>query len=186
IRERDLMMPQEVRQMPSERMILLIEGQPSIFAGKLRFHEIAAFKTAADFSLAHPPPVPEVDFVAPRPVPALATEDPASHDLGFDPPDRNPLSAPEIPLSIARSLSQSVEDGGLDELKRPSSPRQDARDSRIAEMESAVKASAERLTFAVAAKIAGTGGSVRSRASIDEILRQTVPDPADLGIASAT
>ncbi|MCJ9672792.1 MULTISPECIES: type IV secretory system conjugative DNA transfer family protein, partial [unclassified Neorhizobium] len=36
IRERDLMMPQEVRQMPSERMILLIEGQPSIFAGKLR------------------------------------------------------------------------------------------------------------------------------------------------------
>jgi type IV secretion system protein VirD4 len=42
------------------------------------------------------------------------------------------------------------------------------------------------LTFAVAAKIAGTGGSVRSRASIDEILRQTVPDPADLGIASAT
>lgn len=186
IRERDLMMPQEVRQMPSERMILLIEGQPSIFAGKLRFHEIAAFKTAADFSLAHPPPVPEVDFVAPRPVPALATEDPASHDLGSDPPNRNPLPAPDIPLSIARSLSQSIEDSRLDELKRPPSPRQDARDSRIAEMESAVKASAERLTFAVAAKIAGSGGSVRSRASVEEILRQTVPDPADLGIASAT
>ncbi|MCJ9674922.1 MULTISPECIES: type IV secretory system conjugative DNA transfer family protein, partial [unclassified Neorhizobium] len=186
IRERDLMMPQEVRQMPSERMILLIEGQPSIFAGKLRFHEIAAFKNAAEFSLRHPPPVPEVDFVAPRPVPALATKDPALLDLGTNPPDRNPLPASDIPLSIARSLSQSIEDGRLDELKRPPGPRQDARDSRIAEMESAVKASAERLTFTVAAKIAGAGGSVRSRASIDEILRQTVPDPADLGIASVT
>jgi type IV secretion system protein VirD4 len=186
IRERDLMMPQEVRQMPSERMILLIEGQPSIYAGKLRFHEIAAFKTAAEFSLAHPPPVPEVDFVAPRPVPALATQDPASLNLRTDPPDRNPLPTPDIPLSIARSLSQSIEDGRLDELKRPPSPRQDAHDSRIAEMESAVKASAERLTFTVAAKIAGAGGSVRSRASVEEILRQTIPDPADIGIASAT
>jgi type IV secretion system protein VirD4 len=180
------MMPQEIRQMPSERMILLIEGQPAIYAGKLRFHEIAAFKTAAEFSLAHPPPVPEVDFVVPRPVPALATEDPASLDLGSDPPDKNPLPTPDIPLSIARSLSQSIEDGRLDELKRPPSPRQDAHDSRIAEMESAVKASAERLTFAVAAKIAGAGESARSRASVEEILRQTVPDPTDLGIASAT
>ena len=31
IRERDLMMPQEVRQMPEDRMILLVEGQRPIF-----------------------------------------------------------------------------------------------------------------------------------------------------------
>ncbi len=74
IRERDLMMPQEVRQMPENKMILLIEGQRPIFGEKLRFFQTQPFKSAEAFSQANIPQVPEVDYLAPKPVPATTPE----------------------------------------------------------------------------------------------------------------
>lgn len=43
IRERDLMMPQEIRQMPEDRLVLLVEGQRPNSAQKFRFHKVAIF-----------------------------------------------------------------------------------------------------------------------------------------------
>lgn len=70
LRERDLMMPQEVRQMPGDKMIILAEGQGSIFADKLRFFRTMPFSQMERFSRTHLPSVPATEFLPQRPVPA--------------------------------------------------------------------------------------------------------------------
>jgi type IV secretion system protein VirD4 len=70
LRERDLMMPQEVRQMPEDKMVILAEGQGPIFADKLRFFRTAPFKEMEGFSQGHLPDVPATEFLPQRPVPA--------------------------------------------------------------------------------------------------------------------
>ncbi|MDW9899888.1 type IV secretory system conjugative DNA transfer family protein [Sinorhizobium meliloti] len=74
IRERDLMMPQEVRQMPENKMVLLIEGQRPIFGEKLRFFQTQPFKSAEAYSQANIPQVPEVDYFPPKAVPATTPQ----------------------------------------------------------------------------------------------------------------
>ena len=75
LRERDLMMPQEVRQMPADKMIILAEGQNPIFADKLRFFRTAPFRAMEGFSRANVPDVPATEFLPQRPVPALTSAD---------------------------------------------------------------------------------------------------------------
>lgn len=70
LRERDLLMPQEVRQMPEDKMIILAEGQKPIFAGKLRFFATSPFREMEKFSQANLPDVPATEFLPRRPVPA--------------------------------------------------------------------------------------------------------------------
>lgn len=70
LRDRDLMMPQEVRQMPREKMVILIEGQNPVYADKLRFFRTMPFRTMEAFSRSHVPDVPVTEFIPPRPVPA--------------------------------------------------------------------------------------------------------------------
>jgi type IV secretion system protein VirD4 len=69
LRERDLMMPQEVRQMPGDKMVILAEGQGPIFADKLRFFRTAPFREMERFSRTHLPHVPATEFLPQRPVP---------------------------------------------------------------------------------------------------------------------
>ncbi|TIO31261.1 type IV secretory system conjugative DNA transfer family protein, partial [Mesorhizobium sp.] len=71
IRERDLMMPQEIRQMSETKMVLLVEGQCPIFGDKLRFFETQPFKSAEAFSQARMPDVPPIEYLSIQPVPAL-------------------------------------------------------------------------------------------------------------------
>lgn len=71
IRERDLMMPQEVRQMPADRLVILVEGQRPIFATKLEFFKTEPFKGAHDYAQSHMPAVPTVEYIPPKPIPAL-------------------------------------------------------------------------------------------------------------------
>lgn len=70
LRERDLMMPQEIRQMPGDKMIILAEGQGPIFADKLRFFRTMPFREMERFSQSHLPDVPATEFLPQRPVPA--------------------------------------------------------------------------------------------------------------------
>ncbi|GHD20947.1 hypothetical protein GCM10016234_34060 [Tianweitania populi] len=70
IRERDLMMPQEVRQMRENKMILLVEGQRPIFGDRLRYFETEPYKAAGTYSRAHVPVIPEIECEQPLPVPA--------------------------------------------------------------------------------------------------------------------
>jgi type IV secretion system protein VirD4 len=71
LRERDLMMPQEIRQMPADKMIIMVEGQGPILADKLRFFATAPFAQLEAFSRAHVPDVPVIEFLPHAPV--LAT-----------------------------------------------------------------------------------------------------------------
>jgi len=79
LRERDLMMPQEVRQMPGDKMVILAEGQGPVFAEKLRFFRTAPFREMEKFSQAHLPDVPTTEFLPPRPVPATTSAYVAEH-----------------------------------------------------------------------------------------------------------
>lgn len=183
IRERDLMMPQEVRQMPEDRMILLIESQRPIFGSKLRFHEVAPFKLAARLSVEHQPLVPDADFVPSLPVPATEAEY-GGASRAVEPAvgqDIATISRDDVPLMVARGLSAShvphrkgiVTTGGDTE----------AADHRIFGIEARLKPTAERLRGVVEARIAQKPSiSARSRLSIAEVLKQTVPDPVEIGL----
>ena len=86
IRERDLMMPQEVRQMREDRMVLLVEGQIPIFGEKLRFFQTRPFKSAEAYSQANIPDVPQVEYFSQRPVPATTAQYASQGDSLFEPP----------------------------------------------------------------------------------------------------
>ncbi len=70
LRERDLMMPQEIRQMPEGKMIIMAEGRNPIFADKLQFFRTAPFREKERFSQVNLPDVPATEFLPHRPVPA--------------------------------------------------------------------------------------------------------------------
>ncbi|TJW81598.1 MAG: type IV secretory system conjugative DNA transfer family protein [Mesorhizobium sp.] len=70
LRERDLMMPQEIRQLPPEKMLVLVEGQSPILADKLRFFATKPFLEREAFSRNHVPSVPAMEFFPPMAVPA--------------------------------------------------------------------------------------------------------------------
>jgi type IV secretion system protein VirD4 len=70
LRERDLMMPQEIRQMPADKMIIMVEGQGPILADKLRFFATAPFARLEALSRAHVPDIPAIEFLPHAPAPA--------------------------------------------------------------------------------------------------------------------
>ncbi|UCI22856.1 type IV secretory system conjugative DNA transfer family protein (plasmid) [Mesorhizobium sp. B2-1-8] len=70
LRERDLLMPQEIRQLPSDKMLVLVEGQNPILADKLRFFATKPFRELEAFSRSHVPSVPAMEFLPRRAVPA--------------------------------------------------------------------------------------------------------------------
>jgi type IV secretion system protein VirD4 len=164
-------------------MILLIESQRPIFGSKLRFHEVAPFKMAARLSIEHQPLVPDADFVPSLPVPATeavyggasrAVESAVTQGIAT-------ISRDDVPLMVARGLSARhvphrkgiVTTGGGTE----------AADHRIVGIEARLKPTAERLRGVVEAKVAHDPSiSARSRLSIAEVLKQTVPDPVEIGL----
>ncbi|MGX5830106.1 type IV secretory system conjugative DNA transfer family protein [Mesorhizobium sp. 43Arga] len=70
LRERDLMMPQEIRQLPPDKMLVISEGQNPILADKLRFFAVKRFRDLELFSRTHIPFVPAMEFLPSAPVPA--------------------------------------------------------------------------------------------------------------------
>lgn len=185
IRERDLMMPQEVRQMPEDRMILLVEGQRPIFGSKLKYHAVAPFKMAARLSVEYQPVVPEADFVPSLPVPATEAEyggAPRAGDADVT-PSAATISHEEVPLMIARGLSASDEAGKDPYRKGIATTEGRTEAARIVEIEARLKPTAERLREMVEAKIAQEPSiSARGRLSIAEVLKQTVPDAVEIGL----
>lgn len=186
IRERDLMMPQEVRQMPEDRMLLLIEGQRAIFGQKLRFHELAAFRSAVQYAADNQPIVPEADFVPLLQVPAVGEEyggvsTPAGPDKGMA---ANEAAGGEIPTVVSKVLQLAPITKGGDNLNFEfTEVPADGIDKDTAKIEARLRSTAERLRATIDAKlIRAEGVSSRSRQSIAEILKQTVPDPAEVGL----
>ncbi|WOC15620.1 type IV secretory system conjugative DNA transfer family protein [Pseudochrobactrum sp. MP213Fo] len=89
VREVDLMLPQEVRQLNEKKMILFVEGQRPIFADKIRFFEMEPFKSAEMFSRTNKPIIPAVDYPAPQPVPVLTEQ----YSVTTAPPDSPPTES---------------------------------------------------------------------------------------------
>jgi type IV secretion system protein VirD4 len=211
IRERDLMMPQEIRQMPERKMVLLIEGQRPIYGDKLRFFETQPFKAAEAFSQAHVPEVPSVEYLPVKPVPALTEEyagnskptveivqdlEPAKAQATASaaaPVDEHPESDPGRPAS---SSTRVVNRKAIDARKKPTKSNSGAgaetskRDvaaieERIKTVEESLKPSAERLKATVAQKVEKLGErSPTKRKNYLDIFSATVPDPVDVGLAA--
>ncbi|MDW9500562.1 type IV secretion system DNA-binding domain-containing protein [Sinorhizobium meliloti] len=211
IRERDLMMPQEVRQMPENKMILLIEGQRPIFGEKLRFFQTQPFKSAEAFSQANIPQVPEVDYLSPKPVPATTPE----YANGGDPSVEIPSPAPvtgEKPLTAAAAEAAPVkaETAAAETPEAPakrtvnkkalrSKPREtpantggaeastslDAMEARIRAVEEGLKPKVAQLKEVVERKAEKLGeNSPTKRRNIMDIFSATVPDPVEPGVAA--
>ncbi|MGK9338491.1 type IV secretory system conjugative DNA transfer family protein [Sinorhizobium meliloti] len=209
IRERDLMMPQEVRQMPENKMILLIEGQRPIFAEKLRFFQTQPFKSAEAISQANIPQVPEVDYLSPKPAPATTPE----YAKGGDPSVETPspaLEKEEKPVAAAAAQPAAVkkEPAADDKLSTPAkrsvnkkalrpkpkatsanpggaeaSASLDAMEARINAIEEGLKPKAAQLKDVVEMKAEKLGDkSPTKRRNIMDIFSSTVPDPVEVGV----
>jgi type IV secretion system protein VirD4 len=71
IRERDLLMPQEIRQMPLDRLIILVEGERPIYGSKLRYYADKPFRSTADKARRLRVEVPNVDLPIASLAPAI-------------------------------------------------------------------------------------------------------------------
>jgi type IV secretion system protein VirD4 len=206
IRERDLMMPQEVRQMPENRMILLIEGQRPIFGEKLRFFQTQPFKSAEAFSQAHIPHVPDVEYLAPQPVPATTPD----YANGRDPSaDMAPLppAMEEKPATAVAPVEQdhpvdakdeapakrTVNQKALRPKAKATAAKTDAEapanlivmEARIKAIEEGLKPRAVQLKTTVETKVDKLGDrSPITRRNFMDIFDATVPDPVEVGVAA--
>ncbi|UIJ91911.1 type IV secretory system conjugative DNA transfer family protein (plasmid) [Sinorhizobium meliloti] len=211
IRERDLMMPQEVRQMPENKMILLIEGQRPIFGEKLRFFQTQPFKSAEAFSQANIPQVPEVDYLTPKPAPATIPEYAQGGDPSVEIPSPAPVpgekpsmaaGAEAVPVKAeptadekaAAPAKRTVNKKALRPKRKATaastagaeeSASLDAMEARIRAIEEGLKPKAAQLKEVVEAKAETLGDkSPTKRRNILDIFSATVPDPIEVGVAA--
>jgi type IV secretion system protein VirD4 len=177
------MMPQEVRQLPEDRMLLLVEGQRPILGGKIRFHQLAEFKTAAKFSARNQPVVPDADFVSMLHVPAVdeayggVSEHPGAADV---PADERVIEGDRFVVAKSLGLARVKKHSSDVTLGSTQGP-DEATERKAATIASRLKPTAEHLRDTIDAQLHAKSASARSRMSISEILKQTVPDPSEVG-----
>ncbi len=184
IRERDLMMPQEVRQLPEDRMVLLIEGQRPIFGRKLRFHEHALFNAAAQFAKEHQPAVPDADFITVLQVPAVGkayagVSPTVRADQGGSTLEATDANEPIVVANALRLERATTRPNTLGSAV--TNEPDEISDPAIARIAARLKPTAEHLREKIDAKLE-QAFSARTRISIQEVLKQTVPDPAGVGL----
>lgn len=143
LRERDLMMPQEIRQMPTEKMVILAEGQNPIFADKLRFFRTAPFKAMEGFSQANVPDVPTTEFLPQRSVPAVASGYASATTLGGQDAEVPGPLVPGVPARNQRGQVGPPETHRLKVLLAEPDPVAAALDQRLPNVRAHPKASAE-------------------------------------------
>lgn len=165
-------------------MVLLVEGQRPIFGRKLRFHEHALFNAAAQFAKENQPAVPEADFITVLQVPAVgeayAGVSPAARaDQGENSHEATDAKEP-IAVASALRLARATTRPNTQGSAVTNEP-DEVTDRAIATIAARLKPTAEHLRETIDAKLT-QAFSARSRISIQEILNQTVPDPAGVGL----
>lgn len=106
LKERDLMMPQEIRQLPSDKMLVIAEGQNPILADKLRFFAVKRLRERELYSRAHIPFVPAMEFLPSRPVPATTASYQMAGTKGTDAArQRSAALAASLPTDHSREAS---------------------------------------------------------------------------------
>lgn len=191
LRERDLMMPQEVRQMPGDKMIILAEGQRPIFADKLRFFRTAPFSEMERFSQANVPEVPATEFLPQRPMPATTSgyagedtdlvesvQQKAEPDETAKLPRRRPLTAANAQAGRGnRQVSAS--------FTKEVSPRAGgALRTTPVKLDARFAMAARRLK--TLAKAPAKPGSQRKASNWARVFDETVPDEQELAEAEAS
>lgn len=200
IRDRDLIMPQEVRQMPEDKMILLVEGQRPIFGDKLRFFRTQPFKEAEAYSQTRIPTAPTVDYLPPKPVPATTpayanagqelTEEAEAIKLATEakadglqaptqketPKEPAPSTSPARVVNPSALASKKVSAGDTPEPARAPVPAPEKRTTPVSEndIEKAHNDRVSRLREVVERE--AEGKSPRKRKSLEELFAATVPD----------
>ncbi|GGG12978.1 conjugal transfer protein TraG [Rhizobium wenxiniae] len=186
IRERDLMMPQEVRQMPESKMILLVEGQRPIFADKLRFFNTQPFKQAEAYAQAHIPSVPEIEYLLSAAVPATTPEyeracriaEKEAHEPGPKQPKiQSAVEAPTAPVAKPNSEAGARRVVNSVAIARVGAavPFRATKDrERLKELEGDHSAAADRLKEIV--EKTATGKSPAKRKNVMDVFLATVPD----------
>ena len=173
IRERDLMMPQEVRQMPEDRAILLVEGQKPILAGKLRYHAVEPFKSAGADGTHASVEIPEIDLPSNSTGPDMLAD---RKDTVIE------LREEQVPVVVEPapgriSTVEPINEAAEARSRSPvvaGSPGSEAR----------LSMTALDLDAKVARALQGTELTAEQRVSIKDILANTIPDPTDVGLES--
>lgn len=183
IRERDLMMPQEVRQMPEDKMVLLIEGQRPIFGNKLRYYATEPFKSAVEIASAHREEIPDLEFIQTSTVPALmqgyGTTPSISRESGGRENAREIETVQPAATKAREKVARAI---GRKTVAKPHRKRAEITSSKDAP-EKRLANSARRLKSAVSSSLAGSPDMpARQRRSIQDILAQTIPDPEEIGL----
>lgn len=191
LRERDLMMPQEVRQMPASKMVIMAEGQNPIYADKLQFFRTAPFRALEWFSRANPPDVPATEFLPQRRVPATNLPY-AGEDAGASKSeeqdtrseekarriDRKPSVAPK-PEAVGRRGQRTA----LSAAKTP--PRAGASVKAAPAMLDARFAKAARKLKTLAKAPAGSRNRRGDATSWARVFEETIPDELEIAEAEA-
>lgn len=194
-------MPQEVRQMPENKMILLVEGQRPIFGDKLRFFKTQPFKEAEAYSQTHIPTVPTVDYLPPKPVPATTpayanagqeqadeaeaikpateakAEEPRAPVQEEAPKEPAPSTSPARVVNPSALANKKVSAGGTPEPAKTAVPAPEKRTTPVSEndIEKAHNDRVSRLKEVVERE--AEGKSPRTTKSLEELFAATVPDP---------
>jgi type IV secretion system protein VirD4 len=190
LRERDLMMPQEVRQMPGDKMVILAEGQGPIFADKLRFFRTAPFSEMERFSQVHVPDVPATEFLPPRPVPATTDAYVGEH-IDAAKPEELPVGPKKAAKLPGRgSLASSVAAGELDgqasvPTVRPASVRRRSGSATPSSLDADFVKAARRLK-SLATGAAKPGKPRGQSGNWGRIFDATVPDEIEIAQAEAS
>jgi type IV secretion system protein VirD4 len=177
LRERDLMMPQEIRQMANDKMIVLVEGQAPIYADKLRYFATAPFREMAAYSQRNVPDVPTMEYLPHRLAPALQGsygELGEKHPPIADTNSASPRSIKSNPrANVFPVLADSPNEESMPHTARHSAP----------EPAKSIKATfapaARKLKSLVNAK-AESSRIGDERRDWSAIFDQTVPDSADI------
>jgi len=192
LRERDLMMPQEVRQMSGDKMVILAEGQGPIFADKLRFFRTAPFREMERFSQAHLPDVPATEFLPPRPVPAT-TPTYAGEDANIVTSEQQGTQAQDKTKRVGQGLSalakpDAVGDRGQTRAVAAAKAQLRAVPSARATPGplDARFAKAARKLKALAKAPARSGNRRRKQGSWARVFDETIPDELEIAEAEAS
>ncbi|TCR80819.1 type IV secretory system conjugative DNA transfer family protein [Rhizobium sp. BK376] len=174
IRERDLLMPQEIRQMPLDRLIILVEGERPIYGSKLRYYADKPFRSTADKARRLRVAVPNVDLPIASLTSAIADRDHSDggarpgnvRDELADPPGAHGRTPPRVASAIQTGSRNAH--SGFDDPTRPavSDPLADRLKATEAVLRSAISE-----TLAEMAPVPS-----EARKTIGNILVHTVPD----------
>lgn len=189
LRERDLMMPQEVRQMPGDKMIILAEGQGPIFADKLRFFRTMPFREMERFSQTHLPDVPATEFLPQRPVPATTqayagdeANAATTEELKAEPKERVKSSAEKQSEASNTPTVRPQKPSPIPVAKNASPQEDDARSAAPAALDAEFVKAAQRLK--TLAEAAPKDGSQRNKSrNWGRIFDETIPDEMEIAEA---